>query len=201
MKLNPLFQILLGLVVLLAFGGFIQRGWHLRSQELFKDTPTDPRLVLKHATIVGWDLGKRLWEFSGDELVVDHENRYLNYKGHGVGKLFFNNKPLMTIYAPCLRYDLISKNAEAYQGVRLYANPRTVLSADELFWNQLSQRLYIPGKVTIKSPYGHFQGKRLLFLAYEGHLKLSDVRMNANFHDLHDLHVPPELERFAKLHG
>jgi len=144
---------------------------------------------------VGWDSGKRLWEFSGDQLTVDHDNHYLNYQGHGMGKLYYKNKPYLTVYAPRLRFDLISKSAQAFEGVRLYAKPKTSLLAGELFWNQNSQQMFIPGKVRLRSPYGTFSGNHLLFIAYRGEVKMRQVTMAMR------LKVTPEFGQLFRFKG
>lgn len=176
-RVNPLLQILSGLCLLAGMAYFLQRGFHSRSRTLLPPPPPAPRLLLIKATIVGWNQGERLWEFSGDELVVDHDNRYLNYSGHGVGKLFYKDKPYVTVLAPKLRFDLISKSAQAFEGVRLYANPSTSLTAQEVLWNQGTGQLVIPGKVLIRSPSGVFKAHHLFLHAYEGRLTMKDVRM------------------------
>ncbi len=172
-----LIALLLGLVFLVGSGFLVQHAFHPEKLKAFQNQPWDPKLLLKNAVLVGWDHGERLWEFRGNRLVVDHQGHFLTYRGNGIGKLFYKNKPYLTVLAPEIRLDLINKGAVALHGVRLFAQPKTTLIAESLSWNQYSERLYIPGSVEIESPYGHFKANHLIFAASEGRLTMRNIQM------------------------
>lgn len=177
---RPVILLILGISILFGSAVLIQKGLHPERLQVFRSQAWDPKLVLKKAVIVGWDHGSRLWAFSGDKLFIDHQGQFLTYKGNGIGKLFYNNLPYLTVFAPQISFNLISKSAEALHGVRIYAKPKTTIITDEILWNQLSGKLFIPGNVAIDSPYGMFKGLDLLFSASEGRLKMLNVTMAFN---------------------
>lgn len=177
---RPAALLVLGIMTLFGIAVFIQKGLHPERLNVFRNQPWDPKLVLKKAVIVGWDHGQRLWAFSGDELYIDHRGQFLTYKGNGIGKLYYNNLPYLMVFAPQISLDLVSKSAQAIHGVRIYAKPKTTIVTDEVLWNQMSQKLFIPGEVSVDSPYGTFSGADLLFSAGEGRLKISNIRIALN---------------------
>lgn len=181
-KYLPLGRLVFSVLSFLLFGLLIQYAFHSpRAAKPFPESPKTPQLILKKSVIVGWDHGERLWEFQGDTLLVDYEGRFLTYQGRGIGQAFFQNKPFLKIQAPEIRFDLFTKNVQALKGVVLSAEPDTTLLARELFWEQSEQRLLVPGKVFIQSKLGKFWGRHLEFLAYQGRLKISGVRMMYDF--------------------
>lgn len=176
------------LAVIVVLIVFIQRGLHSQASDAFPNHPYDPQLVLKQSIIVGWDHGQKLWQFSGDELAVDHQGQFLNYSGNGQGTAFYENKPFLSIRAPQLRFDVKSQNLDASKGVVLSAKPATVLRTQELIWDQNEQKLFIPGQVYIQSPYGKFKGEHLTMFAYVGKIQVQGVKM------MFDMNKLPQLQ-------
>lgn len=174
--LSPLVKLLIGILAILGFALLVQHRFHA-DVAAFHDQPWDPQLLLKRVTVVGWNHGQRLWRFSSDELRVDHQGRFLTYKGKGVGELFQDDKPLLTIRAPRIRFDMLTRGVQAIGGVFLNARPHTELSTSQLFWNQYSQRLYVPGSVRVTSPYGTVTARHLILVAYQGELRVLGVKM------------------------
>lgn len=182
-----LFKVTIALAVGAGLWILIQHSLHAQAANFFPNHPYDPQLVLKQSKIVGWDHGQKLWEFSGDELVVDHQGKFLTYHGNGLGKAYYENKPFLAIRAPQLRFDMQSKNLEASKGVVLSAKPSTVLTTQDLIWNQQDQQLFIPGKVFVKSPYGRFNGDHLTMFSFEGKVIIKGIRMDFNATTLPEL--------------
>ncbi|MCL5055258.1 MAG: hypothetical protein M1169_04860 [Firmicutes bacterium] len=175
-KISPAFKLISGVLVLVGLCLFVQRDFHT-SRKIFRDSPWSPKLVLKHAAVVGWNHSHRVWEFKSHELWVDHQGKYLTYKGKGIGILFYKNHPFLTIHAPQLIFNLITKSVHASGGVFLKADPSTFLSARQLYWNQNSQQLYVPGRVFVKTACGELEARHLVLMAHDGKVTVLSVRM------------------------
>jgi hypothetical protein len=175
-KIGPAFKLFLGVLVLVGLCILVQKDFHA-NKKIFLDSPYSPRLVLKHVTVVGWNQSHRVWEFKSHELWVDHQGKFLTYKGKGIGILFYKNKSFLTVHAPKLMFNMITKSVHASGGVYLSAKPSTFLTANQLFWNQNSQKLLVPGNVFVKTPCGELTAHRLILLAHEGKVSVRGAEM------------------------
>jgi hypothetical protein len=177
--IHPLLKILAGISLLLGFAFWVQNALH-GGTRVFQDPKWEPQLLLKNVTVVGWNHGKPEWQFKSDALVVDHQGRFLTYKGKGIGELLQNGRPFVVVWAPKIRFDMLTQSVEARGGVVLKAYPNVKLCTGRLYWNQFARHLYIPGKVYVKGPYGEAWAHHLLLTAYDGKLKVLGVRMTLN---------------------